>query len=66
MTTKQKNQTIMNPISEITIPVRFETTEDGHIKSITVVEQLPDAELSFLLNFLSDLNKSKSPSPEIS
>ena len=44
----------MNPISEITIAVHFETTEDGHIKSITVVEQLPDVELSFLLNFLSD------------
>lgn len=56
----------MNPIREITIAVHFETTEDGHIKSITVVEQLPDAELSFILNFLSDLNRSKSPSPEIS
>ena len=56
----------MNPISEITIAVHFEATEDGHIKSITVVEQLPDVELSFLLNFLSDLEKSKYPSPEIS
>lgn len=56
----------MNPIKEITIPVRFETTEDGHIKSITVVEQLPDVELSFLLTFLSDLNKSKYPNSEIS
>lgn len=56
----------MPQLKEITIPVRFETTEDGHIKSITVVEQLPDVELSFLLNFLSDLEKSKYQSPEIS
>lgn len=54
----------MNPIREITIPVRFETTEEGHIKSITFPEQLPVLELQYLLTFLSDLNKSKYQSPE--
>ena len=56
----------MNPIREITIPVRFETTECGHITAITFPEQLPVLELQYLLTFLSDLNKSKYPSPEIS
>ena len=58
----------MNPIKEITIPVRFETTEEGHITSITFPEKLPVLALEYLLTFLSDLDRArtKSPSREIS
>ena len=48
----------MTTIKEITTTVRFTITADGHIANVNLPEHLPDMELSLLINFLNDLNKS--------
>ena len=55
----QLNNMTMKEIEEITIPVCFKTTPEGHITAITLPDKLPVAELAFVLNFISDLERAK-------